>query len=80
MDMFALLDRCNHAARVFAVLDNSVALGKILDGDFVADWYVSLSGDREVGIVMGDHAQHLCAGRQAFNNNNADVVLMVMNQ
>ena len=78
--MFALFGRSDHLADVLAVLEYSVAFGEILDSNFVADRNVGLRFDREIRIVMRHDAQHLGAGGQALDDDDADVVLVIMHE
>ena len=51
-----------------------------LQRDLVADRNGLARRQPEVGIVLGDDAQHLGAGLEILDDDDADVVLAVMDQ
>jgi hypothetical protein len=46
----------------------------------VANGNVIVNDELEIRIILGDDAQHLGAGFQAFDDDHADVVLFVMDK
>jgi len=53
MDMSANFGAAHHAANVFAVFDDGIALGQILQRDLVADRNIGLGGQAEIRVVGG---------------------------
>src|SRR5690606_6217816 len=65
----------DHAADVLAILDDGVAGLQRLQSDLVTDRNVVLGDELGRRIVLSDDAQHVGAGLQVLDNDDADVVL-----
>jgi len=78
--MIALRDIGDEAPNILSVFDRCIAIGQIGQSDLVTNGNVIVNDEREVRIILSNDAQHLGPGRQAFNHNNADVVLFVMDK
>ena len=78
--MFAGLDVGNRLADVLAVFPDRITLGDWLECNLVADRNVHLGGQAKIRVVMCNDSQHICSGLQAFNNDNADCVFLLMHQ
>lgn len=78
--VLALLDGRNNLADILAILDDSGTDLEILQGDLVSDRHVIAAGQLKIRVIMGDHTGHLCASRQVLHNNDANIVLVVVNQ
>ncbi len=53
---------------------------EIFQRDLVANRHVRAGGQAESGIVVGDTAQHVGAGRQPFHNHHTDVIGMFVDE
>jgi hypothetical protein len=80
VDVVALFDIGNELADVLTIFDRRIAGRNILERDLVADRHIGIGVKLEARIVMRDDTQHLSSSRQAFDNNNADIVCVIMNQ
>src|SRR5882757_2144376 len=69
-----------HAADVLAVLEDRLALLQRLEGHLVADRDVVLGLELHRLVGLGDDAQHIGAGAQALDHDDADVVLRAVDQ
>ena len=78
--MFALADRRDHFADILAVFGDRIADLKIRQRNLVADGHIVVTRQLEIGIIMGHDAGHVRAGFQIFDDNHADIVLVVMDQ
>jgi hypothetical protein len=78
--MIALGDIGDEAPDILSVFDCCIAIGQIGQSDLVTNGNVVIDDEREVRIILGNDAQHLGPGRQAFNHDYADVVLFVMDK
>ena len=80
VDVFALRDISNNFADVFAVLHSRITCFEIGQSDFVANWHIVLRGQTERRVVVSDAAQHIRTCGQAFNDDNANVVCLLVNE
>ncbi|MDB6177419.1 GntR family transcriptional regulator [Paracoccus sp. Z330] len=78
--MAANLGVTDHLADVFAIFDDRVAGLQRLDRDLVADGDIGLGGQAEIRIVSCDDAQHLGARAEVFDDDDADVILVIVDQ
>src|SRR5215469_8750618 len=62
------------------VLPNRIAGLDVGERDLVADRHVHPGGQVEGGVVGGDHAGHVGAGPEAFDDDDTDGVLWVMHE
>lgn len=72
--------RADHLANIFAVLDDGIALVEVLQGDFVADGDIRLSGEFEVRVIVGHDAKHVGPGGKPFDDDNTDIVLVMVDK
>lgn len=57
-----------------------IALFEVVERNLVADGHVMLGGQAECGMVLRDAAQHVRAGRQALDQDDADIVSLLVHK
>ena len=80
MNMLALFCRRPHDADVFAVFIDGIAGGESGEGDFVTERCGRDGGEGKFRIILRDDAKHVGTSGEVFDNNNADIVLFVVNK
>jgi hypothetical protein len=70
----------NEPADILAVFDRRIAGLQVFQGHLVTDRDVIGADQAEGRIVVGDDAEHVRSGLQAFDDNNADIVLVIMDE
>src|SRR3989442_4927094 len=78
MQVLALGDGLHHSSDVDAVLDDRVALAIVLQRELVADGNVVPRHDLEVLVVFHDPAGEMLAGLDAFHDDDADAVALLV--
>jgi hypothetical protein len=79
MNVLTFLDGRNEPTDVGAVLDRRVTLGEIDEGDLVPDRHVLLCGQLKIAVVFSNDAEQLSARLDTLDNDDADVVLLIVN-
>ncbi|WP_410216465.1 hypothetical protein, partial [Paracoccus sp. (in: a-proteobacteria)] len=80
VNMVANLGIADHLADVLAVFDDRVARLQRLKRDLVPNGNVRFCGEAEIRIVGGDDTQHFSAGGQILDDDDADIVLMIVDK
>ncbi len=80
MNVTATAGVSDHFSDVLAVLDDGAASCEIVQGDLVTDRNVMKRGKIESRIRLSDYAEHVRAGFEPFDDNDANVVLWAVNQ
>src|SRR5690606_35619058 len=80
VDVLARLGVGDHAADVLPVLDHGVTGLQVLESNLVADRNVMLRDELGQRIVLGDHTQHVGAGFEVLDDDNANAVLWAMHE
>ncbi|MCB1470481.1 MAG: hypothetical protein KDK08_25775, partial [Rhizobiaceae bacterium] len=80
MDVTADLDVADHLADVFAIFDHSVPSLQRLQRDLVSNRDVGLSGQAEIEIVGRNDAQHIGARSEVFDDDDADIILTIVDE
>lgn len=53
---------------------------EIGEGDLVTDRYVVTHCELEIGIIFGDDTQHVGAGLEILDHDDADIVLAIVHE
>ena len=80
MDVATDLGAADHPADILAIFDDRIASLQRLQRDLVADRNVGLGSQPEIGIVRRDDAQHLGSGGQVFDDDDADIVVVIVDK
>lgn len=77
--MIAFCDILNYFANILAILDDGIALFKILQCNLMTYRNVMIGFYSKVTVILSDNAKEIVTGLNSFDNNNTHVVSFVMN-
>lgn len=80
MNMLSARDGRDDLTDVLAVFDYGVSDLQVDEGNLVSDRNVVARREPEIGVVLGDDAQHVCARFQSFDHDNTNVVFVIVHE